>query len=64
MSKESTDLSKVFLASFAEVVYGLWIQRNQRVFAGHVQTVDQIIRASIFRVACRCRDFDIDLLMY
>ncbi|XP_056690291.1 uncharacterized protein [Spinacia oleracea] len=55
---------KVFTVVFAEVVYGLWIQRNQRVFAGHNQATDQIVKATIFRVACRCRKSDLHLLMF
>ncbi|XP_021850218.1 uncharacterized protein [Spinacia oleracea] len=64
MRKRSTGINKVFAVVFAEVVYGLWIQRNQRVFAGHIQTPDQIVRAAIFGIACRCRQSDIHLLMF
>ncbi|XP_021835349.2 uncharacterized protein [Spinacia oleracea] len=64
MCKRSSGTSKLFIAVFAEVVYGLWIQRKQRVFAGHSQVPDHIVRAAIFRVACRCKESDLHLLLY
>ncbi|XP_056690365.1 uncharacterized protein [Spinacia oleracea] len=64
MSKNTIAVSKLFLAGFAETVYGLWLQRNQRVFAGHIQTAEQISRDVIFRVACRYRDSDLHLLLF
>ncbi|XP_056695103.1 uncharacterized protein [Spinacia oleracea] len=64
MSKKCTAVSKLLLAGFAEAVYCLWIQRNQRVFAGHVQSAEQIVKEIVFKVACRCRDSDIALLLY
>ncbi|XP_021843682.2 uncharacterized protein [Spinacia oleracea] len=64
MSKKCTAVSKLLLAGFTEAVYCLWIQRNQRVFAGHVQSAEQIVKEIVFKVACRCRDSDIALLLY
>lgn len=43
MAKRKTRPGNLYSILFAETVYSLWIQRNERVFGGNRKTEDQVL---------------------
>jgi hypothetical protein len=56
ISKKKTMRAKLFVMLWTEMLYMVWLQRNEKVFRGHVLSCDPVCRQILFRVACRAAD--------
>lgn len=63
MRKKCTVRSKIYNIMFTEIVYNLWIQRNDRVFGAGQKNTEQLCKEIIFKVAVRCSDSKRNLLL-
>lgn len=52
--KKNTSRAKLFNMCLAETVYGIWLERNCKVFNGYCKPANFLYRQIISNVACRC----------
>ena len=48
--------AKLFGMCLCETVYGIWLERNSKVFANNRRSASMLHRQIVFRVACRLDD--------
>ncbi|XP_021754908.1 uncharacterized protein LOC110720206 [Chenopodium quinoa] len=61
--KKGTPKHKLFLMFFAEIIYAIWIQRNEVVFNQYHRSADALMREISFKVASRCNDRQCEILI-
>lgn len=54
--RKQSPQSQLLLMGFVEAIYGIWIQRNKKIFDGTCKHPDGLFRDRIFLVLCRCND--------
>ncbi|XP_056685632.1 uncharacterized protein [Spinacia oleracea] len=62
-AKRSGDRFKLLLIYFAECIYGIWLQRNAKVFTNSCRSSQDMLKEIKFRVACRATDSQHQLLL-
>lgn len=61
--KRSGDRFKLLLMFFAECIYGIWLQRNAKVFTKSCRSPYDLLREIKYRVACRATDQQQSILL-
>ncbi|XP_056685474.1 uncharacterized protein [Spinacia oleracea] len=62
-AKRIGDRFKLLINYFAECIYGIWLQRNAKVFTGSCRSPHEMLKDIKFRVACRATDRQQQLLL-
>ncbi|KAL2935182.1 hypothetical protein RDABS01_018300 [Bienertia sinuspersici] len=62
-SRRKSDKAKVYCKLFAEYIYAIWLQTNNRRFARNQLDEIMLFRQILFRVACRCFNVQRQLLL-
>ena len=48
--------NKIYGMLFAETIYHIWMQRNQKIFEGKHKSPDELVNDIVFNVAARVND--------
>jgi len=62
--KKKTPKAKLFTMCLSEAVYGIWLERNNKIFNNNCMNVMILYRQIIFRVACRTNDSERVMLIH
>lgn len=52
-SKRGGGRHKLLIMLFAEIIYSMWLNRNDKLFNNHCKTSDVLFRETMFKVAAR-----------
>ncbi|KAL2937634.1 GPI ethanolamine phosphate transferase 2 [Bienertia sinuspersici] len=63
ISRRKSDKAKVYCMLFAEYIYAVWLQRNDRRFGRNHLDENMLFKQILFRVAIRCSDVQRLLLL-
>ena len=56
LNKKKTDLAKLIVGVWTEMIYSLWMHRNRKIFDNHSCNINDIVKNIVFRVVGRVND--------
>ena len=63
-ARKKSPKAKIFTMCLSETVYGIWLERNSKVFTKTCKSERFLYRQIIFRVACRTKESERVLLIH
>lgn len=62
--RKKTPKAKLFTMCLSETIYGIWLERNNKVFTNTCKNVTMLYRQIVFKVACRANDLERRMLIH
>ena len=63
LNKKKTDRAKLIVACWTEMIYDIWMQRNNIIFASRTSIVSHVVHNIVFKITGRVSDTVRELLI-